>query len=56
MIHLSAVQTLQFDTDLEYHKAIPKIERIAEQTGASVEWNPNALTAVLTAHQELEQL
>lgn len=56
MIHLSAVQTLHFDTEAEYQANKPKILRIATQTGALVEWNDTDHTAVLTAQQELEQL
>ncbi len=56
MIHLSAVQTLHFDTALEYEAAKPKIQRIAEQADAVVEWRDSENTAVLTASQQLSSL
>ncbi len=56
MIHLASVQTLQFDSFLEYQAAKPKVERIAEQAGAAVEWRDSENTAVLTAEQTLLQL
>lgn len=56
MMHLMAVQTLRFDTAPEYESAKPKIQRLADQAGAAVEWRDADNTAVLTATQELAEL